>query len=652
MPWGEPLFRVRWSAAMRLQQQKRSTYMNGMFRARRLYPCFPHRFRCVAALLLGLLTCAAPNLFAIVASKTFTTRPETLLSFTHNRLGEWILASILQNELPIWEHYRAYVVAAIAFIAVETVLVVALLVELGRRRRAELALSRSEFRMHELVQRAPYGITRAGWKEDRFLSANPAAVQMLGYSSEAELCSKSLSGEIYVDSTDRQLFLDQLRPGSEYSGKELRWKRKDGRPITVRASGRVVTSADAPDDYVIEGMIEDVTEQALLQQEFRQSQKMEAVGRLAGGIAHDFNNLLGVIIGYGELLDNSLPNNPEARERVRHITDAAGHAATLTAQLLTFSRRQVIKPRMLKLNSVVTEAESLLRRLIGEDVELQIMLDPNVGEVKADHGQLVQVIMNLAVNARDAMPNGGILKIATRMSKAVTAQGNQSHPDDGCFAVLTISDTGCGMTPEVRAHIFEPFFTTKSIDQGTGLGLATVHGIVLQAGGHIEVQSESGKGSSFEIYLPCAEPREKKEIPFAPESRTVNGSETLLIVEDSPELLELMCECLRGLGYTLLTANNGAAAVDLLRNRNNSIDLMITDVIMPHMSGMELYQRVQQIRPDMKVVFISGYLEDTLSRLKIENAEITLIEKPFQVSEFTRTIREILDRPDEVKQRA
>jgi two-component system cell cycle sensor histidine kinase/response regulator CckA len=622
------------------------------FRVTSLYR-FPRRIVHFSTMSLLFLICTGQNIFACLESKIRVGQPQTL-GVMNNGLPQSVLASFLGSEVPVWEHHYGYFVVTLLFLIVETILVLALFVELRRRRRAEQALSRSEFRMHDLVQRAPYGITRAGWKQDRFLSANPAAVKMLGYTSEGELCSKSLSRDIYVDTTGREHFLEQLRPGGEYSGKELRWKRKDGKPITVRASGRVIAHPDIPDEYVIEGMIEDVTEQALLQQEFRQAQKMEAVGRLAGGIAHDFNNLLGVILGYGELLDDSLRDNPRAQERVRHITEAATHAATLTAQLLAFSRRQVIKPRILKLNSVVSDAENLLRRLIGEDVELRIELDPTVGEVKADHGQLVQVIMNLAVNARDAMPNGGVLSISTRMSNSAAAQGAEKPAHgNGCFAMLTISDTGCGMTPEVRAHIFEPFFTTKGIDQGTGLGLATVHGIVMQAGGHIEVNSELEKGSSFEIYLPCADVREKKETVFVPHVGATNGSETILIVEDSPQLLELMCECLRALGYTLLTAGNGAAAVDLLRNHNSRIDLMITDVIMPHMSGMELYQRVQQIRPDMKVVFISGYLEDTLSRLKIENAEITLIEKPFQVVEFTRTIREILDKPSsEVKQSA
>jgi CheY-like chemotaxis protein len=378
------------------------------------------------------------------------------------------------------------------------------------------------------------------------------------------------------------------------------------------------------------------------------------VGRLAGGVAHDFNNLLGVILGYGELLGHDLPSDSEAHERVRHIMHAARHAATLTSQLLTFSRRQVVKPRVLKLNSVVSEAEKLLRRLIGEDVELRIKLDPDVGRIKADHGQLVQVIMNLAVNARDAMPDGGMLTIATSVLKAEPGTANDGTSRQAqCIAVLKVSDTGTGIPPDVRAHIFEPFFTTKGVDEGTGLGLATAHGIVTQNGGRIEVDSEVGKGTTFEIYLPCVEEDvQQKEVVVTSKTGHIGGSETLLIVEDSPQLRELMSECLRDLGYSLLTAGNGAEAVDLLRTYSGPIHLMITDVVMPHMSGTELYQRVQKIRPGMKVVFISGYLEDTLSRLKAENAEITLIEKPFQVSDFTKTIREILDSVNEAGRRA
>jgi len=604
---------------------------------------------CTVLLLLVCLSVSLPQAFAAESPRIHSATsalPVTVERRTN--FGELRSALLFQNT---WEKHYGYLFVATVFIVIETLLVVLMLVELSRRRRAEQALSLSEFRMRELVQRAPYGITRATWNEDRFVSANPAAVKMLGYATEEELCSKSLSGDIYVNQSDRQKFLDQLRPYGEYSGKELHWRRKDGKAITVRASGRVVENPTSRGDYIIEGMIEDVTEQALLQQELRQAQKMEAVGRLAGGIAHDFNNLLGVILGYSELLEKTLPERPEMRERVRHISQAARHAATLTAQLLAFSRRQVTKPRVLNLNSVVRDAEKLLHRLIGEDVDLRIESDPSVGDVKADHAQLLQVIMNLAVNARDAMPKGGVLKIATRAatSNPAASDGNNGQH----FAVLSVSDTGSGMTPEIRAHIFEPFFTTKGVDQGTGLGLATVHGIIAQAGGHIEVTTEVGKGTTFEIYLPCAEGMEATQIATAGRTENiVGGSETILIVEDSPQLLELMCECLQGLGYKLLTAANGEQALAILWQDSAAIDLMITDVVMPRMSGTELYERVQQIHPGLKVVFISGYLEDTLSRLKIQNAEITLIEKPFQVSDFTRTIREVLDDAKQAKQRA
>jgi two-component system cell cycle sensor histidine kinase/response regulator CckA len=385
-------------------------------------------------------------------------------------------------------------------------------------------------------------------------------------------------------------------------------------------------------------------ERKQLEEQLRQSQKMEAIGQLAGGVAHDFNNLLSVITGYSEILLEHLEDDAPMRKPAEEIKRAGQRAASLTRQLLAFSRRQVLEPKVLSLNIVVSEVERMLRRLIGEDVDLQTSLYPAIGLVKADPGQIEQVIVNLAVNARDAMPRGGKLLIETS-DVELDEHYTRLHPPmlPGRFAVLTVTDTGTGMDAETQAHIFEPFFTTKEPGKGTGLGLATVYGVVHQSGGFVCVDSEPGQGAQFKVYLPLVQ-----EAIETPEYRLLDvvndsGSETILLAEDSEPLRELICTILRNQGYTVLDAGDGAEALRIANQQSDPIHLLIADVIMPGMGGHELSENLRSLRRDLKVLYVSGYTDDTIFRHGVSDASVTILPKPFTPRELTRKVRAVLD---------
>jgi signal transduction histidine kinase/CheY-like chemotaxis protein len=394
----------------------------------------------------------------------------------------------------------------------------------------------------------------------------------------------------------------------------------------------------------------DVTEKKRLDQQLRQAQKMEAVGRLAGGIAHDFNNLLGVIIGYSEILQDGLSQNEPLSRKAAAIKRAGLRAASLTRQLLAFSRKQVLDLSVLNLNTVVTDTLKMLRRLISEDIETSVILAPGLGSIKADQGQIEQVIMNLALNARDAMPKGGKLTIATAN---VDLDGLHSHHYSavlpGSYVLLMVSDTGHGMSAETQSHIFEPFFTTKEMGNGTGLGLATVYGVVKQSEGYIWVDSELGRGTTFKVYLPRV--REAAPMPSAVKGKqeTAKGSETVLVVEDAQPLLELASELLKDNGYTVLEAANGADAIQLVERHQGLIDLLLTDVIMPGMGGRQLAERLIPRLPKMKVLYMSGYTDDAIVHHGILEPGIALIQKPFTAETLARKVREVLQAEEKGK---
>src|SRR5271165_2432571 len=508
-------------------------------------------------------------------------------------------------------------------------------------RASQEGLRRSEINFRSLVTNAPYGICRCD-SAGQLLDTNPALRAMLGYSSPKELAGTHL-GTLYADTQHWFELADYLRTAAAFNGLIAEWKRKDGVSTVVRVSGRAVS--DPSKGRTFELFAEDVTERRALEQQLRQSQKMEAVGRLAGGIAHDFNNLLMVISGYSEFLLERLGTEPALRGPAQEIASAAGRATTLTRQLLAFSRKQMLAPKILDLNSVVTENLKMLTRVIGEDIDLVMVPTDGLGTVRADAGQIEQVIMNLAVNARDAMPAGGKLTIETSNVSLDEEYARFHAPlKPGNYVMLAISDTGAGMDSETQSHIFEPFFTTKG-PKGTGLGLSTVYGIVKQSGGYIWVYSESCKGTTFKIYLPRVPERAESPavVSTAESVATEPGTETILLVEDEANLRYLARQFLEKQGYRVIEAADGAVAMQIAVAHEGTIHLLLTDVIMPGMHGRELAQRICEIRPNVKVLYMSGYTENVIGRNGTLDAGVRLLQKPFTRRDLKSKVREVLD---------
>ncbi len=430
--------------------------------------------------------------------------------------------------------------------------------------------------------------------------------------------------------------------GERVDDAEMMIVPKQGAPRTLLASGQPIVDGAGRKLGAVVAM-HDITERKQLEQQLFQAQKMEAVGRLAGGVAHDFNNLLGVILGYAEMLLAGLGPEDPLRAKLRAIKDAAGMAASLTRQLLAFSRKQIVEPRVLHLNVLLGEMNKMLRRLIGEDIALETSLAPGLGRIKADPGQVEQIVMNLAVNARDAMPQGGRLTIET--ADVDLGEGHaQTHAvaAPGPYVQLAVSDTGVGMTPDVRARIFEPFFTTKEEGKGTGLGLATVYGIVKQSGGHIQVTSEPGRGTTFRIRFPRVEqPAENARSP-EPDTSPL-GTETVLVVEDEDTVRDLLEESLREYGYRVITAANAAEAEEAGRRHEGPIHLLMTDLVLPGASGRVAAERLSQLRPELKVLYMSGYTDDAILRHGVIERGMAFLQKPFALTALARKVREVLD---------
>jgi PAS domain S-box-containing protein len=510
-------------------------------------------------------------------------------------------------------------------------------------KRSEDQLRQSESRYRSLVQSAVYGIYRST-ADGQFLAVNPALISMLGYLSEEEMLALSIGHDVYLETIERDNFLAEFLSMRRWEGVEVKWRRKDGKSITVRLSGRLVTDGDGEPAY-IEGIVEDVTERRMLEQQLRQSQKMEAVGRLAGGVAHDFNNLLTVIRGYTEILLSDLPPGDVRRGELEEIMKASDRAGALTRQLLAFSRQQVLAPKVLNLNTIVLNMHNLLRRLLGEDVDLQTVLDPELGNAKADPSQVEQVIMNLAVNARDAMPMGGRLTIETANVELSENWGRDIiNAKPGPYVMIAMTDSGAGMDEATKARVFEPFFTTKEQGKGTGLGLSTAYGIVKQSDGYISVYSEVGIGSTFKVYLPRLDTVRDAGVALGAVPATDRGTETVLLVEDEEGVRKLVRGILSRQGYRVLEATSGEEALDMVHEFTGKIDLLLSDVVLVGMSGRELSERMRIQMPTLKVIYMSGYTDDAIVRHGVLTESAEFLQKPFSSDNLLRKVRAVLQK--------
>jgi two-component system, cell cycle sensor histidine kinase and response regulator CckA len=513
--------------------------------------------------------------------------------------------------------------------------------DVSDRKQAIEALRQSESSFRSLVEGAPYAIYRAA-VDGRFLRVNPALERMLKYTDPGELIKANLRTDVFRNPADFDRLLELLGSEGQFKDVEVEWKRKDNKSITVRCSGRHLNeSLQAASVYEV--FAEDVTERRALEKQLSMAAKMEAVGRLSGGIAHDFNNLLGVIIGYSQVLRRKLDPNSPLKEHAEEVEKAAQRAVSLTRQLLAFSRQQILTLAVVDLNTLVSDMQKMLPRLIGEDVVVDIDLDPTLGRIKADQGQIEQVVMNLAVNARDAMPNGGKLQIETG-NRELDEMYCSEHPGakPGRYVMLAVTDSGAGMTPQTLAHIFEPFFTTKEVGKGTGLGLATVYGIVKQSGGYIWVDSAPGIGSCFQIYLPRVEESVSKTAAEAP-TDNLGGTETILLVEDADALRKLARSFLVDHGFQVIVASNGEEAIHVAERHGRPIDLLVTDVVMPGMNGRALADRLLARQPKLKVLYISGYTDSFIAGHGVLEEGTFLLHKPFTEEVLVRKVRDVLD---------
>ena len=523
--------------------------------------------------------------------------------------------------------------------------------DITERKGAEARLRDSEERFQQLAE----NIGEIFWiwdrEQRRVVYVSPAYETVCGRSCESLYQAEPGAWLDVIHPEDRECL---LRVGAEQRDaayeQEFRIVRPDGTVRWIQARAFPVRDPGAQIKRVV-GSARDITadkqaaaELRRLEEQLRQAQKMEALGRLAGGVAHDFNNLLSVVFGHSALLALGSPSPERLRESVTQIGRAAERAAALTRQLLAFGRRQVVEPEVLDLNALVTDVASMLQRLLGEGVQVSTKLQPDLRPVRVDPGQMEQVILNLALNARDAMPRGGRLTLETRDIELDEATARaQADLGAGHYVLLAVSDTGAGMTPEVQARIFEPFFTTKAVGQGTGLGLSVVHGILKENGGHIAVQSLPDAGTTFKIYLPPSARLVEGSAESTP-SEPIQGGETVLLVEDEEPVREVTALMLGSLGYRVLEASNGEEALRVAQAGLEQVDLLMTDVVMPGMGGRDLADALQACMPGLKVLFQSGYTDDTVIRQGILHTEMAFLQKPFTLAALSQKLREILDR--------
>lgn len=546
----------------------------------------------------------------------------------------------------IWTHRRKdgsdfpVDVGAFRFFHDGTLLELVLIQDVSVRLNAEAALLRSQTTLKSMVDNAPFGICCTSLEGDHVVELNPAMAEMLGGYTPEQMRALALSTQVYWDPEDRQRMLALLRHGRRLKAFETTFRRKDGTPIRVRAWG--VVREEDPDLFDV--YIEDMTEHSALEQQVRQVQKLEAVGRLAGGIAHDFNNVLVVIRLSTELMLGKVTLDSPLSKSLLQILNASDRAASLTRQLLAFGRQQVLQTRTINLNTVLSDTLRLLRRTIGEDIELITRLDAQLHNSRLDPDQVAQVIMNLAINSRDAMPNGGTLEIETRNVDLDQTYAREHGPvQPGKYVMLAVSDSGTGIESAILPRIFDPFFTTKEVGKGTGLGLSIVYGIVKQIGGYVWVYSELGHGTTFKLYFPITDSRPESE-PERAEPQALTGGKRVLVVEDEALIRQNLCECLRQLGCRVIEAADGVEAMERFKEQQGKIDLVLTDLVMPRMSGHELWAQLTHLDPHLSFLFMSGYTEDTVMRREILSQQSAFLNKPFSVADLSNAIQRALVR--------
>jgi PAS domain S-box-containing protein len=514
--------------------------------------------------------------------------------------------------------------------------------DITERKKAEEALRDSEERYRDLVENA-HDIIYTHDLKGNYLSVNSAAEHITGYNRE-EAVKLNMSQTLAPECADkaREMIARKLA-GENVTSYELDILAKDGRRIAIEVNSKLMYEDGVP--VAVQGIARDVTERKQLEEQLRQSQKMEAIGQLAGGVAHDFNNLLTAINGYSSLALQRLDDDSPIRPYLEEVKKAGDRAANLTRQLLAFGRKQIMQPLALDLNSAVSDMNKMLRRLIGEDIVLTAKLPPDLSKIKADPGQVEQVLINLVVNARDAMPTGGNLTIETAnviLDQEYAARHMGIEP--GRYVMLAVSDTGSGMDEATRARIFEPFFTTKEKGKGTGLGLSTVYGIVQQSGGSIWVYSELNQGTTFKVYFPELRSQDAAQVLESTTEEIQAGSETILLVEDEEVVRGLTTNILEGAGYQVIAASGGAEAAKLYADRNEPIDLLLTDVVMPQTSGKVVAEQITKMQPGLRVLFMSGYTDEAIVHHGVLDANVEFIQKPFTPAALSRKVREVLDK--------
>ncbi|MBN2362792.1 response regulator [candidate division WOR-3 bacterium] len=506
--------------------------------------------------------------------------------------------------------------------------------EIAEKNRAEIALIESEKRYRDIYENAIEGIFQST-VEGRFIDANPALINILGYDSRKDLIEncKNIEKQLYVASEDRKKYISDILQNGKVVDREIQLFRKNAQKIWVSISTRLVYD-DEGNPFYLEGFVSDITERKKLFDQLSQSQKMEAIGRLAGGIAHDFNNILTIIIGYCDLL---LRENPaeSTKSALEQMMAGGERGQRLTGQLLAFSRKQIIKPRTIDLNGLITRQHDMFRRILGEDIETKLFLQENLWKIRMDPGQIEQVIINIVVNARDAMPDGGILTIETSNAEFdFSSSKSKAWVEPGKYVLVSISDNGTGMDETVKSLIFEPFFTTKEKDKGTGLGLSTVYGIIKQNHSYVYVYSELGKGSTFKCYFPKVEDEGETESDKNHPMPEVRINETVLLVEDDPGVRNVTKETLASFGYRVFTADNGKEAIETFNTNSEEISILLTDVVMPNMSGKELAQNLLKKKKQLKVVFFSGYTENTIVQKGVLDKNVRFLQKPYSTKDL------------------